>query len=74
MSQHVFNNFDRLFLYIIIIYCVLTIKSNKISQNNNDIIYYYFKYSAEEIITRNNFRSIYAKVLDHKLAQNFNIK
>ncbi len=55
MSQHVFNNFDRLLLYIIIIYCVLTIKLNKISQNNDDIIYYYCKYSAEEIITRNNF-------------------
>ncbi len=34
--------------------------NNKISQNNDDIIYYYCKYSAEEIITRNNFRSISA--------------
>jgi hypothetical protein len=50
MGQHVFNSFDRLLLYIIIIYCVLIIKLNKISQNNDDIIHYYCKYSAEEII------------------------
>ena len=60
MSQHVFYNFVRLLLYIIIVYCVLLIKLNKLSRDNDDIIYYYCGYSAEEVILRNNFESISA--------------
>jgi hypothetical protein len=56
----VFNNWSSLIIYYYYLLCFLTIKLNKISQNNDDVIYYYCKYSAEEIITRNNFRSISA--------------